>query len=294
MPLLLIFANPISGRGRGKTIARRLERRLVAEGYAVRYFHQRADQIPPEQLPLDALAAIVIGGDGTVRAVAERLLDIASPTPLLLVPMGTANLMGRHLGIAWNETRAEDEILAVLRTGRVVHLDAALANGRLLLLIAGVGLDASIVHELDRRRAGPISYLSYAMPAISALGRYDDPPLTVIVDGRKIFGPAPAMVFVGNVPEYGTGFPILPLASPTDGVLDVCVLPCRSRADLLIHAMRAATGEHLHGEGVVYIKGRRIRIESDRPIPVQVDGEAAGHTPLDIDLLPTRLGFIVP
>ena len=41
-------------------------------------------------------------------------------------------------------------------------------------------------------------------------------------------------------------------------------------------------------------KGKRIRIESDEPAPVQIDGEAAGHTPIDIDLLPVRLPFIVP
>jgi diacylglycerol kinase family enzyme len=340
MPTLLIFANPISGSGRGKKIAHRLQQRLTREGYSVVLHLQRPDEIAADEIPPDATAAIIIGGDGTLRAVASRLIEkgsgfrvqgsetddharksdwrhpslnqeprtknpppsssltsdlqpLTSP-PLLLIPMGTANLMGKHLGIAWDAARVEDQVLAALRHGRVVNLDTASANGQLLLIVAGIGLDATVVHALAKRRSGPISYLSYALPVLAAVGQYEYPPLSVTVDGKKVFGPAPAMVFIGNVSEYGTGFPLLPLASPTDGVLDVCVLPCRSREELFSLVLRAAVGEHLHGEEVVYIKGRRIRVESPNSIPVQIDGEAAGHTPLDIDLLPARLGFIVP
>ena len=50
----------------------------------------------------------------------------------------------------------------------------------------------------------------------------------------------------------------------------------------------------MQGEDVIYVKGKRIVVDSEQPVPVQVDGEAAGHTPLEIDLLAARLGFIVP
>ena len=92
-----------------------------------------------------------------------------------------------------------------------------------------------------------------------------------------------------------TGFPILPYARGDDGVLDVCVLPCRSRVDLVRLFVLAAVGEHVNAEGVTYVKGRHVRVESQgRAAPVQVDGDPAGHTPADIDLLPIRLPFIVP
>jgi diacylglycerol kinase family enzyme len=296
LPAVLIFFNPISGRGRGKQLAHRLERRLAVEGFATRVFSERPDHIAFERLPPDPAAGIVIGGDGTLRAVASGFLQssLSNPVPpLLLLPMGTANLMGKHLGLNWQNDHVEEQVLTALRNHRIVKLDTATANGQLMLLVAGVGLDAQVVHELDKRRRGPISYLSYAVPVLSALGRFNYPPLEVTVDDRRIFEHAPAIVFIGNVPEYGTGFPILPMASPTDGLLDVCVLPCRSREELFAHIFRAAAGEHLHGEGVIYSQGRRIRVESEVPVPVQVDGEAAGFTPLLIDLLPTRLAFIV-
>ena len=77
--------------------------------------------------------------------------------------------------------------------------------------------------------------------------------------------------------EYGTGFPILTHAKSDDGLLDVCVLPCKSHADVVRLAMLAATGDHLHEEGVIYVQGRSVRIESPQPVPVQIDGDAAGH-----------------
>ncbi len=319
-----IFANPIAGRGLGRRLAHRLHHRLTHEKFTPHLFFDPADTIPDDLLKnmKDVRAAIIIGGDGTLRTVAGRLyrdhlahassttdngprttaplhpssfvLHPYPPPPLLIVPLGTANLMGRHLGIHWARVNAEDKLITALRERRTVAMDAAMANGRLFLLVAGVGIDAHIVHELDRIRRGPIRYASYAIPAALALAHYDYPPLTVTVDDRVVFRDQPAMAFVGNIPEYGTGFPLLPHARPDDGLLDVCVTPCASAKEVAGLFLQAAAGEHLDAKGVVYVKGRRIRIESTHNVPVQIDGEAAGHTPLDIRMLPWRIEFIAP
>lgn len=300
MDEILIFGNPIAGRGQGQRIAKRLATRLTAEGYAVRTLMRRADALSREDVVRpDARAAIAIGGDGTLRAVADRVArecEAASCPipPLLVVPLGTANLMGRHLGIRWNAATLEAEVSVAIRARKVMDLDAARANGKLFLLMAGVGFDAHVVHELDRVRRGPISMASYLLPAAFSVKDYSYPPLTVWVDGQRVFAPAPGFAFVGNIAEYGTGFPILPHASPHDGVLDVCVLPCGNPADLVQLFLRAVAGEHMRGEGAVYVKGKHVRIESPAPVPIQLDGDSAGHTPVEIDLLPTRLPFIVP
>ena len=304
---IFIFANPIAGRGRGADIARRLHARLGAEGYEVEAVLEPPGTFDTARLDGDegVRAAVVIGGDGTLRAVAHRLfLDrdavsarpAADAPPLLVVPLGTANLMGRHLGIHWHPGTLPDQVSKALARGRVVRLDTGRVNGRLFLLMAGIGFDAHVVHELDRLRRGPIRFASYIAPTLLALGAYAFPPLAVTVDGQQVFAADPAVAFVGNLPEYGTGFPILPLAAADDGVLDVCVLPCRSRTDLVRLFLKAAAGEHLRAEGVVYVKGRHVRIDSPggAAVPIQVDGDPAGHTPAEIDLLPIRLPFIVP
>ena len=255
---VLIFANPIAGRGRGATIAARLNDRLAADGWFPRVVADRPDQADLSDAP-DARAVIVIGGDGTVRAVAQQLYHRKPMPPLLPVPMGTANLMGRHLGVHWNDRTVEQQVSASVRRRQVEWLDAGRANGELFMLMAGVGIDARVVHLLDKARTGPITYASYAVPAAQALGFYDYPPLTVTVDGVTVVRDVPAMAFVGNVSEYGTGFPMLPHAHPHDGLLDVCVLPCSSAVELIHLVLHAAAGDHMLSEGAKYLTGRVIR-----------------------------------
>jgi YegS/Rv2252/BmrU family lipid kinase len=297
---VLIFANPIAGRGRGASVARRIAARARRAGFTPRLFVEPPDRIAAENLEgaRDARAAVAIGGDGTLRAVADRLLACdgngQTPPPLLVVPFGTANLMGRHLGIRWDSERVDRQVIDVLTGGSIRAVDAARANDRLFLLMAGVGIDAQIVHLLDQMRAGPIDITSYVLPAALALQSYRFPELTIEIDGRRAFGPASGVAFIGNAAEYGTGFPILPHARTDDGLLDVCAIPCKTYRDVVQMFLYAAVGEHLQVEGVVYAKGTRIRVDSARPVPVQIDGEAAGFTPLNVDLLPVRLRFIVP
>ena len=297
MERVLIFANPIAGRGRGQAIARRLKDQLAAQGHSVRTLFDPADAVASTEFHQNPVGVvIVVGGDGTLRTVANRLMAefLATPPPLLVVPLGTANLMGQHLGIRWDPLHLEQRVLAAMQRRRIVHLDAARANGRLFLLVAGVGFDAHIVHEVGRRRRGPIHMASYLLPAARAVRDYLYPPITVTVDGRRMIDSTPAMAFISNIPEYGTGFPLLPHARPDDGALDVCIIPCQSRRQLVSLFLHAAAGEHLEAEGVAYCKAQHIVVESSQSVPVQIDGEPAGHTPLRIDLLPVRIPFIVP
>jgi len=289
-----IVANPIAGRGRGRPVAQEIARRLESAGIRTTLLIDAADNAQSAALA-HADAVITIGGDGTLRAAAARCLQLRGDIPPLLpVPMGTANLMGRHLGIDWQHGDVAGWVVESLRRGRTRFLDAARANGQLFLLMAGIGLDAQIVHNLDRLRKGPISYISYLIPAAMTLARYRYTPMRVRVDGVEVFAMSPGVVFVANVKEYGTGFALTPLARPDDGLLDVCVIPVAGRAEALFHFLRAAAAEHLLGEGVIYARGKQIDIESARPLPLQIDGEPAGHTPVHIDLLPLRVPFILP
>ena len=131
---VLIFANPIAGRGRGRVLAERVAGRLAAEGFRPTLFLERPDQITREQLDAPAIAAIAIGGDGTVRSVARQLYqhekkDKAIGPPLLIVPMGTANLLGKHLSLKWDDRHLPARVVAAIRTAvlkdRRLHVQAA-------------------------------------------------------------------------------------------------------------------------------------------------------------------------
>lgn len=291
---VLIFANPIAGRGRGRPTAERLSVALAQAGYATDVILDRPADVPADRLA-GAAAVVTIGGDGTLRGVVDRLIAAGDVPPVLPVPMGTANLMGRHLGVRWRPATLAAAVVETVRRRQVRHLDAGVANGRPFLLMAGVGLDAAVVHLLDRTRTGPIAYASYVVPTALTLAAYTFPPLTVEVDGRVVMKDEPALAFVGNVREYGTGIPILTRAEPDDGLLDVCAMPCRNPIDLAALLIAMAGGDHVRRPGVVYARGTAARVTGPAgPVPVQVDGDPAGFTPLDVSVLPGRVPFLVP
>lgn len=303
-----IFANPIAGRGRGRLLAERLHERFLQEGWEAPVIFERPDLVA-EDATAGITAAVSIGGDGTLRGVVERVTQGgANEGPgVLVIPMGTANLMGKHLGMALKDKGLEERAVAAISLRQIVRLDVGEIRSqahadkgekkelrRLFLLMVGIGIDGEVVHAMDRVRKGPIAISSYLKPGLGAFAEYHYHKLEVEVDGRRVFGRGPAVAFVGNVKEYGTGFEILPLARSDDELLDVCVLPANRPQELINHFLAAAAGEHIHGEGVVYVKGRRVRITSPLPVAVQADGDPAGWTPVEMELLRTRVGFIVP
>ncbi len=215
---------------------------------------------------------------------------------LSLDPQRTARRMLRRLlppaaEVARVEARRAQQALERME----LHpIDIGIANGRLFLLMAGVGFDAHIVHALDARRTGPIGLLSYALPAASAMARYGFPPLRVDVDGRRAFGPKPGVVMIANLPQYGTGFPLVPEARGDDRLLDVLCLPCASRAELGTLLALAADQRHLHVAGAVRMTGALVRVTAAEPIPVQIDGDPGGTLPLEARLHERQIRLIRP
>jgi YegS/Rv2252/BmrU family lipid kinase len=290
---VLIVANPIAGQGNSQAAAKAVHKSLQLADVESSIILDLPAADPQQLKSADAI--VVIGGDGTLRSVAGRcLLARGNVAPLLPVPMGTANLMSRHLGIEFGRADLGKRVAQSIQRESVRMLDAAEMNGQLFLLMAGVGIDAQIVHELDRIRRGPINVASYLLPAAMALTGYQYYPLTVAADDEEIFSAAPALALVANIAEYGTGFPLAPHARPDDGMLDICVIPVNSPADAVQKFLHAWAGEHLLIEGVVYARGKRIEIRSEDPAPIQIDGDPAGLTPAIINLLPIRVPFIVP
>lgn len=294
---VLVLANPIAGRGRGVQMAREICYRFAERGIEASMELRPIDRPDADESALrQADALVVIGGDGTLRKVVETLIRrrVDPIPPILLVPRGTANLMAQHLGLRFSAPSLVDRVVQMVGDPTVVRLDGAVANGACFLLMASVGFDAAVVHELTQHRRGVIHKYSYIKPALQAVMHYPFPAITVHAEGRRVFGARPGIAVVANVREYGIGLPLVPQADACDGQLDLLVLPCERWEDLPALLLKVAAGEPGQIAGGVVCKARSVRIESAQEVPVQLDGDAAGFTPLDIEVLPVQIPLIVP
>ncbi|GIW75350.1 MAG: protein BmrU [Phycisphaerae bacterium] len=293
---VLIFANPLSGRGQACSIIDRLIPTLQQAGYDPHPFveHIRTLDVIPD--PSSVHAIVILGGDGTLRITVQKLTDlmpVSQIPPILVIGLGTANLMQKHLGLRYSAQKLPEQVVHLLDQKRVARLDVARVNEQISLLMISCGLDSEVVRRLSEVRRGPITRWSYLPPILRSLKTYRFVPLSVRVDGQLVHDRQPAQVFVGNVAEYGTGFPVLNQASSTDRQLDVCVMPCQSVDELIRLTMLTTIGRHSDAPGVIYTRGQQVEIASREPIPIQVDGDSLGSTPARIDLLEEPLGLIV-
>ncbi len=286
-----MIVNPISGRGTRRQLPAVLAECLRAAGREVTVYQTTAagDAVCYAQsISERASCVIVFGGDGTINEVAEGLSG--SGTPILIAAAGTENLLAKHFSLPQTA-----EALAALLLGehRILELDLGRVNGRRFHSIFSVGFDADVVRRLTRRRRGHVSYLSYVGPIVATLLRHRWPRIRVECDGEAVFD-GRGMAFVGNISRYATGLRIARDADPSDGLLDLVVLPCRSGFGLARHMVRFLRRTHVEHRGTVYRQCRSVHIESPDAPACQVDGDVGPAGPWELEVLPNACRLILP
>ena len=229
---IIISVNPNSGSADRTALVEEIRQRLVDASFEVDVLTdvnqvvKRAGQLS-ESAKLRTIVSA--GGDGTASLLANRL---PQGIPLAILPLGTENLLARHLGMSADAKQFVDVII----NGRYQKMDAGSANGKLFLVMAGCGFDAHVVEKLHQSRKGHISYWSWFRPILSTLRRYRYPELQITVerqpDGLDKHDPSEATeiltnasarwAFIFNAPRYAMNLPLLPEADPYDGALDLC------------------------------------------------------------------------
>lgn len=288
---VVISMNPSSGASDRRNLVEDLKNQLERLGFRVQIQtdigvveHLVGELL--KQNPPDLKAVVAAGGDGTVTLLANRLPREA---PLAILPLGTENLLAKHLRL-----KADPKLIAQsVAGGKLVWLDAGRANGDLFLVMASCGFDADVVHRLHSKRQGHIRHWSYAKPIFGAIGQYRYPKLRFIADGEPV-SEAGKWAFVFNVPRYAMNLPIVDDADPTDGRLDLCTFRGGSLIRGLFYVFAVLLRRHRKWKYAQHRRFATLRIESDEPVPYQLDGDPGGMLPLEIKVIPKCLRVFVP
>lgn len=237
---------------------------------------------------------VVCGGDGTLGEAAEALLG--SSTPLAILPAGTTNVVAREYGVGTDLLAAEAHLLS----SATRPLTAWHVAGRASLIGAGVGFDARVMGNTVPILKRLFGRTGIGYTATMEWLKYEFPPIHVSgvdAEGRP-FEREATFVLSANTRRYG-GDPILsPHADPESDLLELVLFTSRSRGDLMsfYHRLSGGKSEHLKGNGVSRMAVRQFTARSlaGYEIEVQVDGDAAGTTPMTMGPAVGRVAIVVP
>jgi diacylglycerol kinase family enzyme len=298
---VLILANPKAGSG---PVHYRLERFLAALTRWRLKGHLIADraEIGPRADELHRAArlraVVSAGGDGTA---AETINRVAAGIPIALFPLGTENLLARYLDMP----RQPEEVAEIIAVGTTIQHDAGNASGRLFAIMIGCGFDAEVVRRVHLERDGHITRLRYLKPIWDSIRSYEYPQMQISyelaspngngsVDGGGWTTIDARFAFIVNVPRYALGLRFVPDAQADDGRLDLCTFSGGSFFHGLWYLGNLLLDKHRRLPDCMVRPVRRLRIESDGPVPYELDGDASGFLPLDVHIEPNRLTLIVP
>jgi diacylglycerol kinase (ATP) len=231
---------------------------------------------------------IISGGDGTVRSVAHHLAG--TRIPLLIFPAGNENLLATQLGLQ----QAPSKTLDIIQQGKYKDIDVAQVNGMMCIAVAGIGVDAAIVHCVHRQRKGHINKQHYVWAAIKTFLHYKHAEITIRIDGAEVYCNK-AFAIIGNIPRYGGGFKLFKEAVYDDGLLDVTVFQCSNFFQLIYLFILVVVGQMDKSSLIRYYKGKSVEIvSSNSDIQSQIDGDPGPDLPLTIVMIPGGLRLLVP
>lgn len=294
---MLIVFNPTAGTARRRRLARVLEA-LRASGrrpeLAETTHPGHAGALARDAARRGVGVVVAAGGDGTIAEVAGGLAG--SDSALGVVPLGTANVLAWELGVPRGALGAA----AALAGGRTVALRPGVARfadgrSRLFVQMLGAGFDAAVVAGLDLGLKRRIGRGAYVWQTLRELPRHGFPPIRVEADGRVL---AAASVVVSKGRLYAGRYELAPGMGPDRPGFRVVRFTRGGAAAALLYGAALPLGLLPRLPGVEQVAARRVVLSAADPegalVPVQADGDPAGHLPVEIVEAEAPIRILLP
>ncbi|MGH2481461.1 MAG: diacylglycerol/lipid kinase family protein, partial [Ktedonobacteraceae bacterium] len=283
----VIIANPVAGsylhnrrdleetmgflRDYGWKVALKLTH---AAGYAQLYAREAvADKLD---------VVIAAGGDGTINEVIQEL--VGSETALGVLPVGTANVWAREMGIPLDIAGASE----ILTYGRTRHVDAGCVNWRYFLLMVGIGFDGEVIRVVEKKFLKRLGVVGYLLVSFWLSFGYDSFAMSAKI-GEQEVKTRTLQIVIGNTQLYGGAVKFTWQAQCDDGLLDVCIVRKRSKFRRIFIALDFLLHRKQRSQWVSYDKSATIEVQTRKPVAIQVDGDSCGNTPATFTIAPRAL-----
>lgn len=287
-----IILNPKAAGGKAKSIAAEILEKFGKYGHVDLYETCCKGDATQEAKNAVGKYDVVVaaGGDGTINEVINGIAY--QNIKLGIVPVGTANVFALEHDVKNMNTAIERVI-----TGTPKTIDLGKIEGQYFLSWAGIGLDAHTIktaesekYYLFYKKILGIHY--YTLSCLKAFTNYDPSILEIKVDGVSYLG---YNAVISNIKYYGTKlFMLAPAAKVDDGLLDVIICKNKKIKDMIKHAPGTImNGKHTQSEDIIYVQGKSIEINSEKPVSSHCDAELYKNTPLKIRVAEKAIEIII-
>lgn len=245
--------------------------------------HCERTEIERRILAFEATRVVAVGGDGTLKLLAEAVAKM--PIPIGIVPAGSANGMAKELGIPLDFEKA----LAIACTAATKTIHATKVNGQLCIHLADIGFNAYVVKKFDELPTRGM--LTYAKAAWSAFWNHRKMTVELLHDNKKVKQKV-AMVVIANATKYGTGVQINPKGKLTDALFEVVLVKEYAVMEILKNWIRNTP---FNPKKIEVLQTSSINITAKHKAHFQIDGEYLGKVrQLEACIVPNALQVAMP
>ena len=291
---ILFVVNPFAGKGSALSVAKHAIDVLAKNGIETSLFISQSkgdiSTFTSKYNSNEFKSVAILGGDGTMHEVLNAVMENESWLKLsyLLFPCGPGNAFNYDL-----DCLTTDKAIDLLLNGKETLIDIAevKTNGTSIwsFNIVGCGLVAHINVLAEKMR-----WLGAARYTVASLMKILSNPkikAKVMANGEEINSEF-CFLFACNTRYTGKAMKMAPLASLNDGKIDFLIVKKASRLKLLGLFPKVFSGKHMDSSLLQYVQTSHLKIETEKPEIVNIDGEIKGNTSLEILIHPRKLKII--
>jgi len=247
--------------------------------------HQIGDMIRRYQQEIDLV--IVGGGDGTLNAAIEAMVD--TQLPLGILPLGTANDLARTLGIP----NSLPEACKIIASGNLRRIDLGWVNDKYFFNVASLGLSVNITQQLTKEIKRRWGIFAYAAIAFQVLWKSRPFSAEIRINEQSVLVKT-VQIAVGNGRYYGGGMAVVHDAAIDDERLDLYSLEIDHWWEIIPFLPAMRQGRHIDWPNVRALQGQEITVYTRKLHFINTDGEITTHTPAVFRVIPQAIAVFVP
>lgn len=292
----LFIINPAAGKGKTLELIPHIEKIFKSrdDEYVIEVTREagHAVEIAKSYSISEEYRIYSVGGDGTLNEVLNGMAG--SNSSLAVIPSGSGNDFIKNI---YNFDKDENLIELLVKTinGKEKYMDIGKINDRCFLNISSVGFDAEVVNNSIKLKKLPFigGKTAYLLGILLTVFRYNSHKLTINIDG-KVIEENSLLTAVANGKYYGGGMKVAPKAQIDDGMFTICVIKEISKFRILTLFPRLIKGTHEDIKEVSFYSGANIKINSDKAIAFNIDGELLHGTEAKFQLIPSAIRIVLP